>query len=372
MRNIHDKSNNLKLWLQLISIKKLGNGSILKLLHAFGSIGNIFLQNTQNLATIIHIELAKDITNHIFIDHQIENTLQWLSQDVNNYIITIDKPEYPKSLLNIHNPPVILYAKGNIRLLELSKFAIVGTRHPTMQGIENAKYFAHHLAKAGINVVSGMAYGIDRFAHLGAITQIGSTIGVLGTGIDVNYPSSNLDVYHKIIANGLLLSEFPLGTQPLANHFPRRNRIIVGLALGCLVVESALDGGSMISANLALDLGLEVMAIPGSIHNPVAKGCHKLIKAGAKLVENIQDIFDELQITNINIKPNHNINTERHNVKDNKLLAIIDHNPINIDMICANLKVDFADICADLLDCELNGHIINLGNGYYQKVGVFA
>jgi DNA processing protein len=231
-----------------------------------------------------------------------------------------------------------------------------------------------------------MALGIDRHAHLGALTEEVSTIGVLGTGIDLRYPTSNTDLYAKMLEHGLLISEFPLGTSPLIHNFPRRNRIIAGLSLGCLVIESTLDGGSMISAQYALDMGREVMAIPGSIHNPACRGCHKLIKNGAKLVENINDIIEELYLPEHKTKLKNqslerskqksdiypdslstNNSTQISSTKD-KILHTMGFDPIEIDKICAQLNLEFSNICTELLELELEGIIVNCGGGRYQRV----
>ena len=355
------EEKNLYLWLLLTLTPKVGIVTIKKLLHHFGSIENIYNQSQITLAQIVNSTVAGFISNKVSAP-EADKSIAWLNLEKKQYIISIENPLYPIELANISDPPNILFLKGNIELLKYNKFAIVGTRHPSVQGTNNAFSFAKDLSNNGLTIVSGMASGIDRAAHLGAIDGKCKTIGVIGTGIDQIYPLSNKDIYQKLLAqNGLLISEFPLGTQPLVNNFPRRNRIIAGLSLGLLVVESALDGGSMVSANMALEMGREVMAIPGSIHNPVSRGCHKLIKTGAKLIETSNDILEDLRITPTTM-------TYNHEHDEDPILKAIGFEPITIDTICMNLKVDFNELCASLLELELNGKITNCGGGRYQRV----
>jgi DNA processing protein len=358
-RQIDDK--NLYLWLLLTLTPKVGIVTIQKLLHHFGSIENIYNQSQGTLAQIVKSTVASLIANKV--SHaEADNSMKWM-EDNNHLIISIDSPLYPVELANISDPPYVLFLKGNVELLKQNKFAIVGTRHPTEQGTNNASRFAKDLSNNGLTIVSGMATGIDRAAHLGAIEGKNSTIGVIGTGIDEIYPLSNKDIYQKVLDNnGLIISEFALKTPPLVNNFPRRNRIIAGLSLGLLVVESALDGGSMLSAGMALDMGREVMAIPGSIHNPVARGCHKLIKTGAKLIETSNDILEDLRIQTTTMTYNHSPDTA------NPILTTMGFEPITIDKICSNLNIEFNDLCAKLLELELTGEIINCGGGRYQRV----
>lgn len=363
---LQDKStsttnNNLYLWLLLAMTPKIGPVTALKLIHHFGSIENVYAQNHNTLAQVINKSVAKLITDQVSSDAA-KQALAWVKLDPRNHIISIADPLYPKELAQISDPPLILYLKGNTTLLKNNKFAIVGTRHPTEQGSLNALRFARDLANNGLTIVSGMALGIDKSAHTGALEGTNSTIGVIGTGIDLIYPASNRDLFEQILARGgLIISEFPLNTQPLVSNFPRRNRIIAGLSLGLLVVESAMDGGSMISANLALEMGREVMAIPGSIHNPVARGCHKLIKTGAKLVETSNDILEDLRL---------DISSMAYNptLEDNPILQCMGYEAVTIDQIGIHLKLEFAELCASLLDLELSGKIVNCGSGRYQRV----
>ena len=359
--NKYLEDKNLYLWLLLSLTPKVGIVTIKKLIHHFGSIDNIYNQPQATLAQIISSTVASLITTKVSAP-EADKAIAWMESSNNHLIISIDSPLYPMQLANISDPPNILFLKGNVELLKQNKFAIVGTRHPSVQGNNNAFAFAKDLSNNNLTIVSGMASGIDRAAHFGAIEGNSSTIGVIGTGIDQIYPLSNKDLYQKVIEqNGLIISEFPLGTPPLMNNFPRRNRIVAGLSIGLLVVESALDGGSMVSANMALEMGREVMAIPGSIHNPVSRGCHKLIKNGAKLIETSNDILEDLLIPT---------STMAYNPlpEDNPILKIMGFEPITIDKICSDLNIEFNDLCANLLELELNGKISNCGGGRYQRV----
>ncbi len=226
----------------------------------------------------------------------LQDTLNWLAK-ANNHIVTLADPDYPKALLEIADPPPLLYAKGNIALLNKLSIAIVGSRNASVQGEKNAEAFAQGLAVHGLCIVSGLALGIDGAAHRGALKAKGDTIAVVGTGLDMVYPAQHRDLAHQIASSGLIISEFPLGTLSKPQNFPRRNRLISGLSLGCLVVEANLKSGSQITARLSAEQGREVFAIPGSIHSPLAKGCHQLIKQGAKLVDSLQDIVEELNLS---------------------------------------------------------------------------
>ena len=351
---------DLHSWLTLSFTSKIGPVTGLKLLHHFGSATSILEQDSHTLSQFVNPAIAKLIKDKAS-EPTVVKALEWQQQDPNNYLITLEDSRYPKELKQMVDPPLVLFARGKIELLENSKFAIVGTRHNTQQGGINAHNFACDLANNGLTIVSGMAYGIDRHAHMGALKGKASTIGVIGTGIDVIYPKSNKDLYADVSQNGLLLSEFALNTQPLGGNFPRRNRIVAGLSLGCLVVESTLDGGSLITANLALEMGREVMAIPGSIHNPVSIGCHKLIKIGAKLVETTNDILEELPVAT-------KLSARKNVTTTHPILDIIGYDAVEIDKICTILNTSFANICPQLLELELSGHIINCGNGKYQRI----
>lgn len=357
--------NNLNYWLKLYLTRGVGLVNILKLINHFGSIDNIYNQSLATLSSVINKTIASLILDNSS-DEEVAKSLAWVEQAPNHRtILTLDDDRYPIELANIDSPPPVLFAQGRIELLKARKIAMVGTRHPSAQGIENAISFAKDLSLNDFVVVSGLAAGIDRFSHVGALQGGAGTIGVLGTGIDIVYPASNKDIFTSMSVDGLILSEFPLGTAAIGNNFARRNRIVVGLANACLVVESAVDGGSMISAKFALDNNREVFAIPGSIHNPMAKGCHKLIKSGAKLVDSINDVFEDLQylyakeplVKDDDLEP-----------EDRSILQAFGFDPISLDQLCAKLGIDFANICHKILEFELNGLITDCGGGRYQRV----
>src|SRR3989339_133561 len=279
-------------WLSLSQIPGLGNENLRRLLQEFGSPSVVLATPVSALKQIVRPAIASAISAATTDDFFAPVTA-WL-KDPLNHIITLADSDYPQALLNIPDPPLLLYVKGRLDLLNHSSLAVVGSRNATTQGARNAEAFSQALSEADLCVVSGMAHGIDTAAHYGGLRGKGSSIAIIGTGLDKVYPAANRDLAHQLAQNGTLISEFPLGMPPLAHNFPRRNRIISGLSLGCLVVEASLQSGSLITARMALEQDREVFAIPGSIHSPQAKGCHALIKQGAKLVESAQDILEEL------------------------------------------------------------------------------
>jgi DNA processing protein len=287
------------------------------------------------------------------------------------HTIHIDDAIYPKLLKEIANPPTVLYAIGNIDLLHTPQIAIVGTRKPTINGRETAKQFAAYLAKAGFTITSGLALGIDGASHEGALQVGGNTIAVLGNGLHHSYPKSHRQLQSQIAEHGLLLSEFPPTTEPRAENFPKRNRIISGLSVATLVIEAAVKSGSLITANFACEQGREVFAIPGSIHNPQARGCHALIKNGAKLVETVTDVLEELQsLLQFQLEfPQPTNNTENLSLSglDKKLsnvLKYIDFCPTPIDVVIGRCGGEHDAIFAALMQLELAGYIISSPTGY--------
>jgi DNA processing protein len=260
----------------------------------------------------------------------------------------------------------LLYAQGRLELLQRPALAIVGSRNASAQGESNAAHFARALSEAGLTVVSGLALGIDAAAHRGGLAGVGSTIAVLGTGIDVIYPSRNAELAAQIAASGVLVSEFPLGTPAIAHNFPRRNRLISGLARGCLVVEAAVASGSLITARCAADQGREVFAIPGSIHSPLSKGCHALIKAGAKLVESAEDVLAELA----GFQPSAQASTVASPAAepDTGLLAVMGHDPVDVDSLCSRAGLSAEEVTSQLLRLELDGRVTALPGGLYQRL----
>jgi DNA processing protein len=286
-------------WIGLSKIDGLGAQTFCDLLKVFGNPRNIYAASFQQLKAVVADHIAREVSRGLSEDALAES-IRWLSLE-NNFLVTLADSYYPKSLLEITDPPPVLYAKGNLGLLNQPSIAIVGSRNATSQGKENAEAFAKGLSSFGLCIVSGLALGIDGAAHRGALQANGSTIAVAATGLDIVYPSKHLDLAHQIAKHGLLISEFALGETSKPQNFPRRNRLISGLSLGCLVVEASLQSGSQITARLATEQGREVFVIPGSIHSPTSKGCHQLIKQGAKLVDNLQDIIEDLNLAHLSL-----------------------------------------------------------------------
>lgn len=299
----------------------------------------------------------------------IDRDLNWLNSDPQHHIISLHDPRYPEALKQTDSPPPVLFAKGELALLTRQQLGIVGSRNPSAGGRENALNFARDLSQAGLTITSGLALGIDAAAHQGALQGQGKTIAVTGTGLDRLYPARNKALAYQIAEEGLILSEFPIGTPPKPDHFPRRNRIISGLSLGILVVEAAPQSGSLITARLAGEQGREVFAIPGSIHNPLAKGCHQLLRQGAKLVETVTDITEE-------IAPMLAAATgQTHSLADDpeldddakKLLPHIGYDPISIDSLIERSQLSADRVCANLLVLELAGMVCSAPGGHYIR-----
>jgi len=290
----------------------------------------------------------------------------WASEP-GHAVVTLADDAYPKPLLEIADPPTLLYAQGRLDLLGRPALAVVGSRNATAQGERNAESFAQTFSEAGLTIVSGLALGIDAAAHRGGLAGPGSTIAVLGTGIDVIYPARNAPLASEIKQRGLLLSEFPLGTRAVAHNFPRRNRLICGAAQGCLVVEAALASGSLITARAAAEQGREVFAIPGSIHSPLSKGCHALIKAGAKLVESADDVLTEL--AGFRRTGSATTGTARTAMPDREpLLVQMGFDPIDVDSLCARAGLSAEQVSSELLRLELAGQVAALPGGLYQRL----
>jgi len=355
-------------WVRLSLINGIGSQTFCQLLRAFGTPSQIFSTSIQQLKTVVSEKIALAI--HEQTKHEtIDATRLWLNQ-TNNSLITLADPDYPKALLETVDPPPFLYTKGNLQLLNHASIAIVGSRNASVQGEKNAEAFAFDLAKHGLCVVSGLALGIDGAAHRGALNANGKTIAVVGTGLDIVYPAKHRDLAHKIAENGLIISEFPLNTPSKPQNFPRRNRIISGLSLGCLVVEANLQSGSQITARLAAEQGREVFAIPGSIHSPMAKGCHQLIKQGAKLVDCIQDIIEELDIKPI--ETHHVIADDLVDQQDaeeeHPLINLIGFDPISLEQIVQLSGLPSNEVSSMLMMLELDGKVTSLAGGLYQKI----
>ena len=353
---------SLKAWLALSLTRGLGGEGARQLLKAFGSPEAIFAAPVSLLKEYVKASVVTEISKGISDAATIPVEL-WL-QDENNHVITLADADYPKALLNIPDPPILLYVKGQRDLLNQPVLAIVGSRSATPQGKSNATAFAQALSDAGLCIVSGMAQGIDAAAHRGGLQGQGSSIAVVGTGLDRVYPASNRELAHVLANEGVLLSEFSLGTPPIASNFPRRNRIISGMSLGCLVVEASLQSGSLITARLAMEQGREVFAIPGSIHAPQSKGCHALIKQGAKLTESAQDILDELSCV-FQATPICPANTI--DAPDHEFLAQLGYDPVSLDTLSDRSGLTISQLSAMLLTLELDRRVQTLPGNLYQR-----
>jgi DNA processing protein len=303
----------------------------------------------------------------------IERDLEW-AQQPGNHIITCRDPLWPVLLAELPDAPPLLYVHGNPDLLGEPQLAMVGSRNPTPAGLQTARDFARHLATTGLVITSGLALGIDAASHQGALDAGAPTIAVMGTGLDRVYPARNRDLARTIAGNGALVSEFPIGTPPLAENFPRRNRILSGLSLGTLVVEAALRSGSLISARYAAEQGREVFAIPGSIHNTLARGCHALIRQGAKLVETAQDIIDELGplagacVATPSVPATTSDQVGQLAEDYSQLLEIIGFDSTSIDRLVAASGLTPAEVSSMLLQLEMEGYIASSPGGIYNRL----
>lgn len=383
-------SEELSAWLRLALTPGVGNTTARKLLVAFGSAQAIFEQSSATLKQLGSDKLASTLRSEPSgLAAQQQATIDWLTAGDDRYIAVLGDLAYPPALLNIEDPPLMLYMLGTLARPASSatekianSLAIVGSRNPTPQGESNARQFAKAFGSAGICVVSGLALGIDGAAHDGALLGGGETIAVVGTGLDRVYPKRHLDLAHRIARQGMIISEFPLGTPPLTANFPRRNRIISGLSRGTLVVEAALQSGSLITARLAAEQGKEVFAIPGSIHSPQSRGCHALIKQGAKLVEVAQDVLEELQLLPAGSSASpaarqaRSAGDEADEVDEaagahhNPLLSALGFDAVSLDALQARTGLDTAHLQAGLLELELDGQVARLPGGLFQRMAV--
>ena len=353
--------DGLAAWLRLTLIPGIGGETQRKLLAAFGSPAAVFAAGPVATRAVAasRAELLFETDNR----EAIAAALAWAGQP-DNHILPLDHADYPPALLQIADPPSVLYVKGKPALLRQRSLAIVGSRNATPQGLQTAEHFAKSLASQGLCIVSGLALGIDAAAHRGALAADGATVAVIGTGADRIYPARNRELALAIAAHGAIVSEFPLGTPVLAANFPRRNRIISGLAQGVLVVEAAPESGSLITARLAGEQGREVFAIPGSIHSPVARGCHQLIKQGAKLVETASDILEELGSPPLPEAPT----ASAVNAENCPILQALGHDPCPLDELCLRTGLAADQLLPELLTLELSGQIASLAGNRYQRL----
>lgn len=354
-------TESLAAWLRLTLISGIGGESQRKLLAAFGLPEAIFAAG--RLATRAVIGDRADLLFDFDPSEAVDRSIEWASQP-GQHILTLADDAYPQALLEIADPPSLLYVRGNAELLRKRGLAMVGSRNATPQGLQTAENFAKTLASKGLCIISGLALGIDAAAHRGALAGGGDTIAVIGTGSDRIYPARNKELALAIVERGAIISEFPLGTPAIAANFPRRNRIISGLSRGVLVVEAAPESGSLITARLAGEQGREVFAIPGSIHSPVARGCHKLIKQGAKLVETANDVLEELG--NFALPENPAEQSPQNN--EDPLLAALGHDPCSLDDLVEYTGQSADQLLPELLMLELSGQIATLPGNRYQRL----
>lgn len=352
----------LAAWLRLTLLPGVGGETQRQLLKTFGLPAAIFSASGSALRQAVGDTLAATVAGHD-CDAEIEAALEWARQP-GNRILTLADADYPQALLTTADPPVLLYTKGCAELLNRPAFAVVGSRNATKQGEANAHAFAAALSQAGLTIASGMALGIDAAAHRGALEGGAGTIAVVGTGLDRIYPARNAALARDIAERGVIVSEFHLGTPPHGSNFPRRNRIIAGLGRGCLVVEAADASGSLITARLAAEAGREVFAIPGSIHSPLSKGCHRLLKQGAKLVESAQDILEELRWEAV-VAP---VTGDIAPAAEDPILAALGHDPLDLDTLAARAKLPTDQLLARLLTLELDGRVAQIPGGRYQRL----
>jgi len=384
-------TEELSAWVRLSLEPGIGPAHARRLLTAVGLPQAIYAQPAAGLARLATEALARQLKSPPGDSTRkaIDDTLDWLG-GAGHHLITLADPSYPPALLDTHDPPLLLYVNGNPALLSKPIIAMVGARNASAGGLDNAQAFARYLATQGWCIASGLAAGIDSAAHQGALQAGpagGGTVAVLGTGIDVVYPPQNRELAHQIAEHGALVSEFPLGTRAVRYQFPKRNRIVAGLARGVLVVEAARQSGSLITARLATDMGREVFAIPGSIHSPLSRGCHALIRQGAKLVESGQDIHDELGAPKTGTDdgaalaaaapapaaaasaPTPPLHRVEHDLDPAHatVLSALGYDPVHLDILQQRTRLDLATLNSRLLSLELDEIVTRLDDGRFQR-----
>jgi DNA processing protein len=354
-------------WFRLVEAPGLGRERLRRLLAAFGSAQAV-LDSPRAARHEVAGRAADglDATDPDLVE-RLAAAQRWLQGGPGRDVLTLADPDFPAPLLQTPDPPLLLYLQGDPRTLARPGLAIVGSRNASAQGRDNARAFATRFSGDGWAIVSGLALGIDAAAHEGGLAGPGGTIAVVGTGLDRVYPARHRDLAHRIAAAGVLLSEFAPGMPPLAENFPRRNRIIAGLARGTLVVEAALQSGSLITARLAADYGREVFALPGSIHSPLARGCHALIRQGAKLVESAGDIADELAASSPATPAT---TAPPADPPRDPVLDALGTDPATLDVLLARTGWPAAELSARLLELELQGRVERLPGGLFQRRGL--
>lgn len=370
-------SSDIGFWLALLRAPGIGPARFAKLLAHFGSAQAVFAAQRRDWAGL---GLSEATLNYLSAPDwvRVEQDLTWL-EGPNNHVIRWHEPRYPHLLRQIAQPPPLLFVHGAPDCLRAQQIAVVGSRNPTPAGKAAARDFAAHLAQVGLVITSGLAVGVDAEAHRGALQSQGRTLAVMGTGMDRIYPARHRDLAHAIAQAGAVVSELPLGTAALPEHFPRRNRIISGLSLGVLVVEAAHKSGSLITARLAAEQGREVFAIPGSIHNAMARGCHSLIRQGAKLVENAADILEELgPLAKLAREAQAEGQAKQASLPDppeldqdsRQLLEYLEQEPMPIDLLVDRCGLTVETVSSMLLVLEIQGYVAAAPGGLYSRLKI--
>lgn len=362
------RNADAEIWLRFALTPGFGCRTRLKLLREYGSPDTVLGASVASLCNFLDRDVALALADAGMRNEwpELAAHLEWLAAP-DNRLLTLADAAYPPRLLDLPDAPPTLFIKGDPVWLAKPAMALVGSRQATPQGLENAEAFAAELSRSGYTIVSGLAAGIDAAAHRGGLAGAGSTIAVVGTGLDRVYPASHRELAHQIAMQGALVSEFALGSPPVAEHFPRRNRLIAALGLGCLVVEATLGSGSLITARQAADLGREVFAIPGSIHSPQSKGSHRLIKQGAKLVESAQDIHEELAVPQLAGMPVAKLAICPDG--GDPLLVHMGWDPVDMDTLVLRSGFGADVLSAALLTLELDGKVATLPGARYQRKG---
>lgn len=361
--------SDIEEWVSLSLITGLGAVGFRRLLQAFDNPENILQSSVANLARIVGEPVARSIAAGPQKE-LLSRSMKWIARP-GHWVVTLADEDYPSLLLNISDPPPILYGIGNRGLLNVPALAVVGSRNATPGGISTAQAFAQALSDAGLSIVSGLAQGIDAAGHRGGLAGASGSVAVVGNGLDIVYPAANRNLAQELAEKGAMVSEFPIGTPPLKNNFPRRNRLISGLSRGCLVVEATLRSGSLITARFSAEQGREVFALPGSIHSPLSKGCHALIKQGAKLVETAQDVLEELGWASRSSTPSDRDQTAVDSSYDKEFHSVLQamgYDSVAVDTVCARTGLPPETVCTTLLQLELKGCIVCLPGGLYQRI----
>jgi DNA processing protein len=363
--------DELAAWLRLLESPGIGWVTAHQLLTRFGSPQAIFALTRVEQDACLNLKQQGALAEPpAHLSEQVDTTWAWLQADPAHDIMVLGDADYPAALLQTADPPALLYLQGARSLLDTPSIAVVGSRNPTPQGRDNAKAFAKALSEAGLTIVSGLALGVDGAAHQGALAGGGRTVAVVGTGLDQVYPTRHKALAAEIAATGLIVSEYPLGMPPLSPNFPRRNRIIAGLARGCLVVEAALKSGSLITARLASEAGREVFAIPGSIHSPLSRGCHELIRQGAKLVETAADVLEELPPLGPPLAAASGAATtpaDELSAEQRQLLDLMAYEPVSLDELQMRCGWPTAALTGALFELEMNGAVARLAGQLFQR-----